>query len=229
LKKILLIIIPLAIIAGATTLWYTNEGRSINPLQRITQDKEEEKTDKSTENQIGTLRELIGKQISLKCTWSTEDEVSGTTWIKEGKTFTEVSTPEAEIYSITKDNCVWSWGNSQNQGMKMCYESEDELYTEDSEEEETELPDREKLLEPPTDVEYNCEKLNIEDSKFDPPAEVEFISLEELIPEDLENLEEKVGEMLPENTKKINPEEMQEMLQENMEELNLEEMIPEGL
>jgi hypothetical protein len=188
LKKSIIITVPLTLIVGMAIFWYSTK-KNFNPLQKVAQNKE--KTDNSTKNVVGTFNELINSEESLECTWSTKDEVSGTTWIKNGKSFTELHTGRTTLYSITRDKCLWNWGNVPNQGIKICYKAEEEI--------PADLPCGEDLLKPPTDVDYRCKKTNVEKPTFEIPTNIEFMDLETIMQMSFEELEEKFGEISPED------------------------------
>ncbi len=204
MKKILFIVIALSILGGG--YWYADQN-DLLPMQETP--KEEQQSDNKTSDKgkakdsmfSGGLQKMLGLGTSLKCSWKNEDIASGTTWIKEGKTYTEIDTPEGTFNSITKDNCVWTWMANNTQGMQTCYNNEEDIYSEEIEDEETTpetQPPGMDLQKPPVDVDYNCEKANINDSRFDPPSDIEFISLDDLMEGNIQDLQEKAKDLIPE-------------------------------
>ena len=204
MKKILFIVIALSVLGGG--YWYADQN-DLLPMQETP--KEEQQSDNKTSDKektkdsmfSGGLQKMLGLGESLKCSWKSEDEAMGTTWIKGGNTYTEIATAEGEFYSITKNNCVWTWMGTNSQGMKMCYDTEEEIYTEEGEneemQEEMQMPET-PLQKPPVDVDYNCKKANINDSRFDPPSDIEFISLDDLMEGNIQDLQEKAKDLIPE-------------------------------
>jgi hypothetical protein len=68
---------------------------------------------------------------------------------------------------IVKDDCLWSWSGEEAQGMKMCFKPE---------EGEESVWDSESA---PQD-DYHCVPAVVTDDKFEPPADIKFLSLEEM-------------------------------------------------
>lgn len=200
MKKILIILIPIIILGGAGAWYVSQSNKEITPGNTETSPKSADtaQEDKEESKSItGKLSEIVNLGTAVKCTWNHEEtNTSGTAWIKDKKTYTEVTTPEGEFNAITKDNCVWSWGETLGQGVKVCYEDEEDIFTPDSEDVEDMMENRE-LVEPPTDVDYKCKKTPIADSKFNPPENIEFISLDELM-KGFEDLQKNAEDLIPE-------------------------------
>lgn len=197
MKKILLILIPVLILGGVG-VWYFKRQSSEDTKEEggggVTISREPQ------EKISGSIRELIGMGTAMKCTWDMGEESSGTSWIKGENVYSEVKTSQGQFNSITKDACVWTWQEGNTSGMKICYDTTEEIY--EAPEVEGETPEEEpietEVMTPPTDIEYNCEKTSISDSRFEPPTEVTFTSMDELMEGSLEELQGQMEEMMPE-------------------------------
>ena len=107
----------------------------------------------------------------MKCTYKVEGyEYEG--YIKGEKWRGKVKTADGKTGEvIMKDNCMWSWEEGVDQGMKTCFE-------------ETEGDDYwgggDSTTETP-DIDYNCAPTAVTDSKFNPPSNVNFMDLDQLM------------------------------------------------
>ncbi|MFW6143549.1 MAG: hypothetical protein ACOC4Z_01305 [Patescibacteria group bacterium] len=199
MSKILLIAVALVLIVGGG--WYITSYRTSPVPQEV-----EQSTEKETYS--GTLETLINSGKSLKCTWSSED-TGGISWIEGEKIYAEVEAQGQTAKTIMKDNCIWSWAEGQETGVKNCYSSFEEMQqdmegTQQTDTEEDQTADVTNL----TDIEYSCEATEIPTSKFAVPSNVSFIEVDETVPqngedvqeiteEDMGEIEDKVQEMLP--------------------------------
>lgn len=118
----------------------------------------------------GKLKDALLLGQSMKCTWKKEGKDFATAFIKDKKVYSEAVYEDQKMYSIVRDNCVYSWQEGENQGFKMCFEPTE---TEDS------WMDMEGA--PPTDIDYHCSPTVLTDAKFNPPADVNFMSMEEMM------------------------------------------------
>ena len=110
----------------------------------------------------------------MKCTYSIEGNeyvgyVKGKSWrgsmkSADGKT--------SEV--IMKDNCMWTWEEGVAQGMTTCFEPVEG-------EEDTDFWEGTESGGTSPDVNYSCMPAVITDSKFDPPTNVEFMDLNQMM------------------------------------------------
>ncbi len=202
MKKILIALAAVTIV-GAGGYWFLSETQDPETETPITQEREEEQeaeTEAAVESTYaGKLKEFMKLGDSLKCTFSLSEEGSGTTWIKGEETYTEAVFQANSFNTLTKDECVWTWSDENNQGIKICYDNSEEVFSE----EERDSPEGVGEFNPmdaeiPEDFEFDCEEATIPDSRFEPPADVNFISMDDLMnPENMQNLQENPEDMLP--------------------------------
>lgn len=142
---------------------------------------QQEESGGKEESYGGTLKKMWALGIPLKCTVK-KDDFSSTGYIKGKNYYAEISQGGREGYLIMKDNCMWTWNKNEPQGFKMC--------SEPKEGEEDSWMDMKGA--PPSDVEYHCSPAVITDAKFNPPSDVKFMTMEEMM--------KGGGEMMPQGT-----------------------------
>ena len=126
----------------------------------------------------GSLMAMATKGVPMKCSYTVNDiETEG--WIK-GKKFRgkmQVEGKQGTGNVIMKDNCMWTWGEGEAQGVKMCFEEgEGTSFWEESEEKMENMPQG-----APANVEYKCRPGVFGDEKFTPPTDVKFMNLDEIM------------------------------------------------
>lgn len=119
----------------------------------------------------GKLKDALLLGQSMKCSWQKEGKELATAFIKDKKVYSEAIHEDKKMHSIVRDNCLYAWEEGENQGFKMCFEPTTE--TEDS------LMETEGTL--PADIDYHCTPTVLTDAMFEPPANVNFISSEEMM------------------------------------------------
>lgn len=160
MKKTLPIIAVTIVILGVGAWWFLGQrGGAVTMPGGI-----EKKAGQEGESFTGKLKQAITIGVPLKCTYQ-QGDFAGTGYVQGKKYFGEVSNQEQKGYVIMKDNCMWTWGEEQKQGVKMCFEED---IFEGNEEVEGTVP---------TEVEYHCAPAVFPDSKFDPPADINFMDV----------------------------------------------------
>ncbi len=162
MKKILPIIIVVALLGvGAFALLGKGEGESGS---EISESSQAETDSAPTIQKFTALKAAVELGIPMKCSYSmggveTEGYIKGEQW--RGKMESQDG-QTAEV--IMKDNCMWSWGGGQPQGIKLCFtpeEGEGSVWDQDD----------------TSGLEYNCVPAAITDDKFTPPANIEFLDM----------------------------------------------------
>lgn len=139
--------------------------------------QKEEKT--REEGYSGNLEKMMGLGIPLKCTWKKDESYYGTSWVKGKKSYGEIVQEGKTAKVINKDNCVWAWEEGSPQGTKMCMEISQEEMKQAVEESKEMM--RQQQGYQPSDIDYKCRPAVINDSKFNPPSNVKFMDLEEMM------------------------------------------------
>lgn len=125
--------------------------------------KEESFTSKFT----GKLKDAVMRSIPMECTWK-KDGFSGTGYIKNQKYFGEVASEGLQGYIIMVDNCMWTWNKDYTKGVKICFkptEKKNSIWDTNSTPEGN----------------YTCMPAAVPDSKFEPPADVNFMNIETMM------------------------------------------------
>lgn len=114
---------------------------------------------------VGSLTDALKVGRALECTAEIEGNTS-TFYIKGGKLRGEATYEGKKVGYIFRDNCFYYWQEDESQGMKMCWEEEEEA------------ANWEENLEAAS-KEWNCKPKTISDSMFNLPSGVEFLDLSE--------------------------------------------------
>lgn len=164
MKKNLVIIIVVVLVVLAIGWLVLVKGKGgAAPIGEIKKEAGEE-----GEVFTGKIKQMIERGIAMKCTY-TQGDFSGTGFVKGRNYYGEVRGPGQKGYVIIKDDCLWSWGEGQSQGIKMCPEGD---IWEAQEGQETQVP---------IEVEYRCVPAVFSDAQFNPPAGVNFMEMEEMM------------------------------------------------
>lgn len=180
MKKLLPIILigALVLVAGAYFL-LQNKGQQLTGQLPQAGEMEEQESVDQEKTITGNLKEILRLGQSLKCTWSREDGGAGTIWVKNDMFYNEFKSGEQQGKMIYKDYCMWTWYEGQTQAVKICFSPEEaeEMFSgeaESSSQTDTNVP---------TNVNYNCQRATVSDSRFDPPEDIQFMDMEGLMKE----------------------------------------------
>lgn len=158
------VIIGLGVLLGGCSLLPKSGGNVSN--QTTGQEKKTETTQAKPFD--GTLKAAIALGVPMKCTYKVGD--NETTGIIKGKQWRgDFKQNDKEGTVIIKDTCMWSWTKGETQGLKMCFEPK----------EGKDIWDEAQQVNP--NVEYHCLPTLATDADFNPPAEVKFSTLEEMM------------------------------------------------
>ena len=121
---------------------------------------------------VGKIKDAMALGAPMKCTY-TQGGVAGTSYIKGKAMYGEMTTEGKQAFVIIKNNCMWSWGMEEAQGIKTCFEEDFWEMGEEAAQEGT--------ASVPTEAEYRCSPAVFSDAKFDPPANISFLTMEDLM------------------------------------------------
>jgi hypothetical protein len=165
IKKLLPIIIVLAILGGGAYLYFNQGTSDKGGIKEAVQEQFE-----------GSLETAVSKGIPVKCEWEDED-AKVTTYIKDGKIYSETLSEGKMQYAIVNDNCTWTWDEKGEQAVKYCFEEIDYTDLDPAAVEETSMPEgMESQTQEEETADYNCVPTVVSDDKFDPPSDVNFMS-----------------------------------------------------
>lgn len=172
MKKALPIVIILVVILGAGAWWFL--GKSGVSLPVSVPGGIEKETGEEGESFTGKLKAAMALGVPMKCTYQ-QGDFMGTGYIKGKKYYGEVMQQGKKGYVIMKDNCLWSWSTEQPQGVKMCFE--EDFFEQGQEYQEYEGFEGSV----PTEAEYHCAPAVFPDSRFDPPSNINFMDMDQMM------------------------------------------------
>ena len=159
MNKLVLGLIILAIIGGG--LWYSNR-----PKGEITK----------AEEFSGTLAQAM--KVPMKCDWQT-NEGSGESYVKGDDMYLKTMMAGKTGYMMKKGDCMWTWDDTQKQGVKFCQEQLPEASGEPTDW----TPDSGSYQAEGVDwkVEYKCRPSVFAGDRFDLPSDVQFTDMAEMM------------------------------------------------
>lgn len=163
MKKAIPIIIILVLVLGVGAWWFLGRGGGGVTLPGGI----EKEAGEEDESFTGKLKQAIALGVPMKCSY-TQGDFTGTGFVQGRKYYGEVSNQGRKGYVIMKDNCMWSWTEGQDQGVKTCFETD---MWEEQEGQQVQVP---------IEAEYHCAPVVFPESKFDPPANINFLDMDQL-------------------------------------------------
>ncbi len=170
LPLIIIVVVVIAVLAVGAWM-FLGKGKGGISLPTVPGVVEKEAGEEGQEF-VGKIKDVVARGVPMKCTY-TQGDFIGTSYVKGEKMYGEVSQQGKTGYVIIKDNCMWSWSTGETQGVKMCFEGD---FWETSEE-----YTQEGQVTVPTEAEYRCAPAVFTDAKFNPPADINFVDLDELM------------------------------------------------
>lgn len=171
-KNLPLIIIIVVVVAAVAVGAWMFLGKGAVSLPISGPGVIEKEAGEAGEEFVGKIKDVVALGVPMRCTY-TQGDFTGESYIKGKKMYGEVSQQGRTGYVIIKDNCMWSWTTGETQGAKMCFEEDffemSEEYTQEGQ------------ASVPTEAEYRCAPAAFTDAKFNPPANINFMDLDELM------------------------------------------------
>ncbi len=162
-KQLLIIILVIVVAGGA---WYFLKRGSGTGVGSLTQKVSESKPFS------GSLKAAVALGVPMKCTYEANGveytgllkgrQYKGTVLMQDGK----------EGTVIMKDNCMYTWSDVDNQGIKTCYEEDEVDMWEQSEGSGPEGSES---------INYTCRPAAVTDAEFNLPSGVTFMDLDEMM------------------------------------------------
>ena len=186
MKKSLPIILVVLVVGGVGAYLFMNQsGQEMMPKVLDTAQQEQGGEDQQSiedegqkevtkESYTGNLAMMVKLGVPLKCTFSQGDRYSGTMWVKGKNFYNEVTSEDETGKIIFKDDCMWSWSEGQEKGIKMCFDPDESssIFSGDSETGQANIP---------TNVDFNCKPAVFTDAKFSVPSGVEFVDFDQMM------------------------------------------------
>lgn len=168
-----------------------SQGEGTSDGEEEMADPEEEEKSDTAEKIQESIKGLMAKGASMKCTFSAEEyegirNYDQVLWIDGEKFRTEVKMDAEEymeVYSISDGEYMYSWSNMNTEGTKLKLESMEEMADEYSDTSSGSID---------TDVkfDYSCLPWVVTNDKFVPPSDVEFQDLTAMMEEAMQQLED---------------------------------------
>jgi len=131
----------------------------------------------ATKEFSGSLKAVMALGVPMKCTWKRDNNYFGASWVKGKDSYGEITMEGRNVKVIYKDNCMWNWQEGNSQGMKMCF---DPVEMEKMLEGES-VQGQDQSQGMPADIDYRCAPAVFTEAKFNPPAGVNFMDLEDMM------------------------------------------------
>ncbi|MFA5961316.1 MAG: hypothetical protein WC848_01365 [Parcubacteria group bacterium] len=169
-------------------------GEKTKPAGENPTDVQTEKKDDTGGLFSGSIKDLLAKGSNMQCAWSSTDEsgkVSGTVYVSGDKFFQDFSTTQVELgeiksYLLNDGEWIYQWNSMSKMGTKM-KTSEVEKMAEDVQKNspvDTNIKPNEegrRNIDLNDKVDYNCQKWNVDASKFVLPADIQFNDFSQML------------------------------------------------
>jgi hypothetical protein len=135
--------------------------------------------EKQEESITGTFKQLLGMGKSLMCSWEDLDmQGRGVTYVSGEKYRSDVEYQQGServtTTSISDGEWIYNFSSIMAKGTKMKLEAMEDFTDEDSGDLE-DYKDREDIDQTtPDDVNFECKSWKVDNSKFNPPSDIEF-------------------------------------------------------
>lgn len=168
-SKIIIVVVALVLVAGGGYFFVSQRGTSETMDIDTGSVVEEVVEDVKEKAFTGTLKAAVEMGVPMKCTY----KVGGIEYegLVKGKQYKgKVEMPDGKTGQvIMKENCMYTWTEGEEQGMKLCFTDEEQDMWEE------------------TDTEgsiagaYTCLPAVVTDAAFDLPSDVNFMDLESMM------------------------------------------------
>lgn len=122
-----------------------------------------------------SLKDILGLNVTQKCSYTTSDEnaqTTGTIYIKGNKfrQETQLQTPEgtSTVNAISDGEYLYTWGGQMANGLKMKLSAPDNSDT---------TPGQSNPVDMDKQMDLNCQAATLTDADMNPPADVQFMDL----------------------------------------------------
>ena len=172
MKKIIPILIIVAVIAVLVVGVWMFLGKGSVSLPVSGPGVIQKEAGESGKEFIGKIKDVVALGTPMKCTY-TQGDLTSESYIKGENMYSEVNQKGKTSYVIVKGKCMWNWTTGEAQGTKMCFEKNLwEMSEEQTQEGQASIP---------TESEYRCVPAVFSNAKFNLPANINFMDLDELM------------------------------------------------
>ncbi len=162
-KQLIIIVLVIAVAGGA---WYFLKGSDGAGIGSLTQQVSE------SQPFSGSLKAAVALGVPLRCTYEA-DGVEYTGLLK-GRQYkgTVLMQDGNEGTVIMKDDCMYTWSDIDNQGIKTCFEEDEVDMWEQSEG---------SVPEGGEPIDYTCRPAVVTDAEFNLPSGVTFMDIDAMM------------------------------------------------
>lgn len=150
-------------------------GKSSDDSMEMSKDAGDKKG--SSDDYTGSLQKMMKLGVPLKCNYTVEGN-EFEAYIKGDKFKGTVENADGTLGGLVmQGNCMYAWNMDEDQGYKMCLEETESFIDEDA------MQKYENSGSPnaPVVTDYNCRPAIISDADLEPPSNVTFMSMDEMM------------------------------------------------
>ena len=174
--KIVLVALVLLLAGGG--FLFLKRGKTQKPAEIQTPQKEIETEKKNEGSVFSSIKEALEKSISLKCQYRDKEGNLATVYFKKGMIRTDGVNKEGQKNSaIIKDDKLWFWIPESNQkGMFISLE-----VLRNQKPANIQIPNKDQIIKQAEEYKQNCQPTALSESLFEPPTNIEFDNLDEIM------------------------------------------------
>ena len=181
LKKILIPLLAVLLIGGGLWWWFGNDDS--DSVSRTSPEN-------GNQSQMASINELIARGQDLMCTYSTVDEQgndnSGMVYFSAGRmsgdfTLTMPGQQPVNSHVINDGQYQYSWQEGDDQGYKLSLDKTNQQMADDSQDNSGDSVNQDQ------DFDFNCQNWNVDDNRFMPPSNVNFVDFTNEVQQAQEN------------------------------------------
>lgn len=184
IKTVLIALAALIVVAGGLVWFGSKDDDSASQSGQETSDL----------NQMSSISELLAQNQNLMCTYSGTDEQgnanSGLVYLSDGRmsgNFSLRAPGEDAIASrlINDGQHQYSWLEGEDEGVKISLEQIDVQSNGDTQSQEPA-----SSVDQDQDYNFQCEEWSVDESRFSPPGDIDFVDFSQQIEEALQSQEQ---------------------------------------
>jgi len=122
-----------------------------------------------------SIKDAMTKSLSLRCDYEANN-VKSVVFIKGKNIRSETENKTGKAYAIVKDQKLWAWGDQSKQGVLM------DLTKQNTQGQSANgQKSQEDIIKEVEQYKQNCQQVVVPDSQFNPPADIKFIDLSQML------------------------------------------------
>lgn len=186
-KKLVIIVAAVVVLGGGAVAYFLTQPKSTSDTNA---NVEPGTTENVVDEAVGSIRSLFNAGKSQVCTYSSEED-SGTIYITDGWLRADMTSKDPESPAsgmiITKEK-QYFWDVSKKEGYVTQFSPDQQQAPADTG--DTAQPQEEDTQSIDEEYNYNCKSWNVDESLFTPPADVNFIDMQAMLQEQLQQFQQ---------------------------------------